>query len=130
MKLRLTGVAGLALAAFAIPASSAGAAQSTRECPDNYQPIPTQATPDTKKKEKDRNGNFIVCAKGPQGSNQHYNVKDDKGDTVSPIQWTALQIPTTNYWLIQEDLDPTAQYTLDPDPLLDDIVDDVVTGIF
>jgi hypothetical protein len=128
-KLRPIGVAGLAIAAFAIPASSASAAQSTRECPDNFQPVPAQALPQPKK-DKDKNNNFMVCAKGPQGSNQHYNVKDDHGATVSPLEWTALQIPGTNYWLIQEDLTPGVQYSLDPEPLLDDLVDDITTGIF
>jgi hypothetical protein len=29
--------------------------------------------------DRDKNGNGIVCAKGPQGSNEHFNAKDEKG---------------------------------------------------
>ena len=48
-------------------------------CPDGYNPVPSIVAPDA-----DKNGNGIVCVKGPQGGNGHFNVKDDKGFTNTP----------------------------------------------
>ena len=125
-KFRLIGATGLAVAAFAIPASTASADTFIVECPDGYQPVPAQAIP-PQKKDKDRNMNLFVCAKGPQGSNQHFNVKDDHGVVVDPLQWTALQVPNTNSWLVVEDLDDNIQYSLDPEPNWDlDVIDDIL----
>ena len=118
-KLRLIGVAGLAVAAIAIPSGSATAETLLYRCPDQYQPVPTQAVP-PQKKDKDRNMNFVVCAKGPQG-NGHFNVKDDKGETVSPTLWSITSVDTLA-WLVTNNLDPTGVYSLDPEP--EDVVDD------
>ena len=68
-------LAGLALGT-ALP--SPAAADTTGSCPDGYQPVPVILIPEGEA--KDHNNNFIVCAKGPQGSNSHFNVKDDQLD--------------------------------------------------
>ena len=126
-KLRLFGVAGLTLAAFAIPASSASADTFIYRCPDHYQPVPTQALPPGDFDDEDNNNNFIVCAKGPQGSNQHFNVKDDKGDVATPDQWTVS--PTVyGIWVVENALPAWIDYVLDPAPteVTDDV--DIITG--
>jgi hypothetical protein len=126
-KLRLFGVAGLTLAAFAIPASTASADTFIYRCPDHFQPVPTQALPPGEFEDKDNNNNFIVCAKGPQGSNQHFNVKDDHGQTVSPSEWSTT--PTVyGIWVVENILPLWVDYALDPAPteVRDDV--DVLTG--
>ena len=70
-------LAGLALGT-ALP--SPAAADQTGTCPDGYQPVPVIVLPPEEGLGKDRNNNGIVCAKGPQGSNVHFNVKDDQLD--------------------------------------------------
>jgi hypothetical protein len=70
-------LAGLALGT-AMP--SPAAADLTGTCPDGYQLAPIQALPPEEGADKDRNNNGFVCAKGPQGSNDHFNVKDDQLD--------------------------------------------------
>lgn len=52
-------------------------ADLTATCPDHYEPVPLIALP-PEDQDVDKNMNFIACAKGPQGSNQHFNTKDDK----------------------------------------------------
>jgi hypothetical protein len=47
-------------------------------CPDGYEWVPAMALPPDQQ-DRDKNGNGIVCAKGPQGSNEHFNAKDEKG---------------------------------------------------
>jgi hypothetical protein len=125
-KLRLTGVAGLALAAVAIPVTDAAAKQTKSACPKSYQAVPTQAVPPGEK-DDDRNDNFVVCAKGPQGSNGHFNVKDDRtGQNVTPAQWTSIlvaQDPLQDIWISINHLDSAPNYFLDPLPV--DVVDDV-----
>ena len=59
---------------FAFGGSAAG---DTFVCPDSYQPVPVIVLPPDGKI-PDRNDNGIVCVKGPQGSNEHFNAKDDK----------------------------------------------------
>ena len=63
--------------------SSAGA---VGPCPDNYQPVPAAFSG----KDKDRNGDGIVCAMGPQGSNGHFNYKDDNGNPAPGVQYDPL----------------------------------------
>jgi hypothetical protein len=123
-KLRLTGVAGLAVAAALIPTADAAAKQTKSACPKSWQAVPTQAIPGTG---ADTNGNFIVCAKGPQG-NGHFNVKDDRtNQNVLPAQWNLMlwnsQDPVMNVWLTINNLDSAPNYFLDPTP--DQFMDDV-----
>ncbi|HEX8073432.1 MAG TPA: hypothetical protein VF545_00480 [Thermoleophilaceae bacterium] len=119
-KLRLAGVAGLAVAASAFAASPASADTILVECPDNYEPVPTMAAPPDKQ-DKDNNDNGFVCAKGPLGSNEHYNVKDDKGEIVPPTVWSVTPVSWTVF-LINYNLQGTG-YSLDPTPT--DVVDDL-----
>jgi hypothetical protein len=124
-KLRLTGVAGLVVVASMIPVASADAKQSTTGCPKKWQPAPEAAAPPNN---RDHNDNDIVCVKGPQGHNGHFNVKDDNNQTVSPVLWSTLLIDETS---LTEDvfivIDNLALfpgfYHLDPTP--EDITDDV-----
>lgn len=128
-KLRLIGVAGLAVVAFMIPAASADAKQSTTGCPKKWAPVPTQAFPTPQ--EKDRNMNGTVCAKGPQGengANPHFNVKDDQDQDVNPVLWSTLAIdlsdPLEDVFVVINNLDLfPAFYYLDPTP--QDYEDDV-----
>jgi hypothetical protein len=121
-KLRLIGVAGLAIAAFAIPTSTSATAEDfVYSCPDHYQPAPTIAVPPGSR-DRDNNNNFVVCVKGPQGSNQHFNVKDDKGEVVSPTEWDTDPV-AYSAWLVSMSLDQWGTYTLDPTPV--DVVDDI-----
>src|SRR5918992_2826025 len=95
-KLRLTGVAGLVVAASLIPAAAADAKQSTTGCPKKWEPAPTGALPPGEFENRDHNGNGTVCVKGPQGSNQHFNVKDDQtNNTVAPVFWYSFLIDET-----------------------------------
>lgn len=124
-KLRLIGIAGLALTALAVPVSEASAKQEKSACPKNWEAVPTQALPGTS---RDNNGNFIVCAKGPQGSNGHFNVKDDRtNQNVPPFMWTAVlvnnQDPLQDIWVSINNLDSAPNYFLDPTPV--DVQDDV-----
>jgi hypothetical protein len=127
-KLRLTGVAGLAVIAALIPAADAAAKQTKAACPKSWQPVPTQATPPGKK-DRDKNGNFQVCAKPAGGSgNPHINVKDDRtNQTVLPIFWTDMLIdsadPLQDIWITINNLDTAPNYFLDPAP--EDYTDDV-----
>jgi hypothetical protein len=123
-KLRLTGVAGLAVAAALVPAAAAEAKQTKIACPKSFEAVPTQALPGTL---ADLNGNFLVCAKGPQG-NGHFNVKDDRtGQNVLPFQWNLVSVssqdPTKDVWVAINNLDSAPNYFLDPAP--DQFVDDV-----
>ena len=117
-KLRLAGIAGLAIAAFAIPASIARADTFVISCPDHYEPVPTMAAP-PEDQNKDTNNNAFVCAKGPQGSNEHFNVKDDHGATLSPTQWNITGYGTFVVWYATG----ADASSLDPTPL--DVVDDL-----
>jgi hypothetical protein len=128
-KLRLVGVAGLTLAAFALPVATADAKQTKSACPKKWAPTPTQAFPtDTS---KDRNDNQVVCAKGPQGengSNPHFNVKDDRGEPVNPLMWGTLAIdladPLQDVFIVVNNLDLfPGLYFVDPFP--QDFEDDV-----
>ena len=121
-KLRLIGVAGLAIAAIAIPSANSTAEDFVYSCPDYYQPVPRIALPPGEFDDKDQNNNFVVCAKGPQGSNQHFNVKDDKGEVVSPTEWDSDPV-AYSAWLVTMSLDQWGTYTLDPQPT--DVVDDL-----
>lgn len=125
-KLRLTGVAGLAIAAALIPAAGADAKQTKSACPKSWSPVPTQALPPGSNN-KDNNMNFVVCAKGPQGSNNHFNVKDDRtNNVVLPAFWNSVLIsqePLQDVWLAMNNLDSSPNYFLDPAPV--DWVDDV-----
>jgi hypothetical protein len=123
-KLRLIGVAGLTVAASMIPAAGAEAKDKTTGCPNGYEPTPAQALPPGQFQGADANQNGVVCAKGPQG-NGHFNVKDDKGNTVSPSQWSISTLttnPIMTLFMVTNFLDPTATYTLDPAPV--EVVDD------
>jgi hypothetical protein len=121
-KLRLIGVAGLAIAAFAIPTSTSATAEDfVYSCPDQYQPAPKIAVPPSTR-DRDRNSNLIVCVKGPQGSNQHLNVKDDKGEVVPPTEWDTEPV-AYSVWLVTMSLDQWGEYMLDPTP--EDVVDDI-----
>jgi hypothetical protein len=121
-KLRLIGVAGLAIAAFAIPSSTTATAEDfVYSCPDHYQPVPKVAVPPSMK-DRDYNNNLVVCAKGPQG-NEHINVKDDHGEVVSPTEWDTDPV-AYSAWLVTMSLDQSGTYTLDPTPV--DVVDDIV----
>ena len=73
---RLAAISTIA-AATALPFVSGSAIGDGFVCPDGYQPVPIMALPPGEKI-PDRNDNGIVCAKGPQGSNEHFNTKDDK----------------------------------------------------
>jgi hypothetical protein len=128
-KLRLLGVAGLTLAAFTLPVATADAKQTKSACPKKWAPTPTQAFPtDTS---KDRNNNQVVCAKGPQGengSNPHFNVKDDRGQDVSPLMWGTLALdltdPLQDVFITVNNLDLfPGLYFIDPTP--QDFEDDV-----
>ncbi len=57
----------------------AGNSAERDACPPEPQSGPVPALP-PEDWDKDRNNNGIVCAKGPQGSNSHFNVKDDQLD--------------------------------------------------
>ena len=92
-KLRLTGVAGLVIAAVLIPAGAADAKQSTTGCPKKWEPATTMALPPGQFENRDHNDNGTVCVKGPQGSNEHFNVKDDQTNgPVAPVFWSSLLI--------------------------------------
>jgi hypothetical protein len=94
-KLRLTGVAGLVVAAVLIPAGVADAKQSTTGCPKKWTPVTEMGLPQGSR-DRDNNENGIVCAKGPQGSNQHFNTKDDNtNQTVAPVFWYSFLIDET-----------------------------------
>ena len=127
-KFRLIGVAGLAVAAVAIPAASAEAKQTKSACPKGWQAVGTQAVPPTQQS-RDRNGNFIVCAKPVAApGNPHINTKDDRtNETVPPFLWTSLlldnQDPLQDIWLTINNLDNSGHYYLDPAPT--DYDDDV-----
>jgi hypothetical protein len=121
-KLRLAGVAGLATAAlFALP-SSASAQTMVVRCPDDFTPIPAVIAP-ADKKDRNHNGNLFVCAKGPQGSNGHFNVTDDHGEVVSPTQWDVNPVEW-GVFVVTYALDENSTYYLDNEP--DDIVDDLL----
>ena len=79
MKARLAVVCLVATCAAiaALWGSTSNASADTFVCPDGYQPVPLIALPPDQQ-DKDKNANFIACAKGPQGSNAHFNAKDDK----------------------------------------------------
>lgn len=50
---------------------------ATYVCPGYYEPAPLIVlAPD--QEVVDKNGNFIVCVKGAQGSNENFDGKDDK----------------------------------------------------
>jgi hypothetical protein len=120
-KLRLAGVAGVVTAAlFALP-SSASAQTFLVRCPDGFEPVPAIAQPPDKK-DRNKNGNLFVCAKGPQGSNQHFNVKDDHGEVVSPLEWSVSPLDWTTF-VVNYALDETVPYYLDPEP--QNVVDDI-----
>lgn len=126
-KLRLIGVAGLAVVAAMIPTASADAKQSTTGCPKKWTPVPTQALPPGEFDDRDHNNNQQVCAKGPQGSNNHFNVKDDKNEDVNPVLWSTLLIDETSltedvYIVINNLALFPGFYHLDPEPV--DAVDD------
>jgi hypothetical protein len=77
-KLRLSvfcATVGCACAIVGSPGTAS--ADATATCPDHYQPVPLIALPPDQQ-DVDKNGNLIACAKGPQGSNEHFNAKDDK----------------------------------------------------
>jgi hypothetical protein len=59
------------------PGTTSGAAFV---CPDGYAPEFAILAP-----EKDKNNNLIICKKQPPSSNEHTNVKDDKGMYVDDI---------------------------------------------
>ena len=120
-KLPLVVIAVIAAAAYAIPTSSAFADTFVARCPDHYEPVPTMAAPPDQQS-KDHNMNLFVCAKGPQGSNGHFNVKDDQGMTVSPTVWDVDPV-TYTVFTIEYALDAWRTYTLDPTPV--DVVDDL-----
>ncbi len=114
-KLRLGVVAALATAAVLVPSSSATAEDFVVVCPDKYYPMLAAAAP-----EKDRNDNAFVCVKGPQGHNGHFNVKDDKGETVPPTSWDVTGYGSFLVWYV-----PNFVFgSLEPTP--EDIVDDGV----
>jgi hypothetical protein len=128
-KLRLTGVAGLAVVASMIPVAAADAKQSTTGCPKGWTPTTPAGLPPGQET-RDRNGNGTVCAKGPQGHNGHFNVKDDNtNQTVAPVFFSTLLIdetPLTEDVFIVIDnmdlyiggvyLDPTPEDWTDDDP--------------
>jgi len=129
-KLRLIGVAGLTAAVCLIPVSSAAAKQTKTACPKKWAPATTQAFPTPQ--DKDRNGNGVVCAKGPQGengANPHFNVKDDRtNEPVNPVMWSTmaldLQDPLQDVFMVVDNLDLfPGIYYLDPNP--QDFEDDV-----
>ena len=126
-KLRLIGGAGLALAALAMPVAGADAKQTKSACPKKWAPVPLQAAPD--RADRDRNGNFVVCAKSVDNQgNPHVNVKDDRTDQpVLPLFWsTALLDETDPYqdvFFVHNLLDFPGHYYLDPQP--DQFDDDV-----
>jgi hypothetical protein len=127
-KLRLTGVAGLAVAAVLIPAGAADAKQSTTGCPKKWQPAPTMALPPGQFENRDHNNNGTVCVKGPQGSNEHFNVKDDNtNQTVAPVFWYQFLFDETavteDVFIVIDNMNlyPFGTY-LDPAP--EDVTDD------
>jgi hypothetical protein len=121
-KLRLAGVAGLATAAlFALP-SSASAQTMIVRCPDDFIPIPAMAAPPDKK-DRNRNNNAFVCAKGPQGSNEHFNVTDDHGEIVPPTAWDVNPVDY-GVFVVTYTLDENSTYYLDHEP--DEIADDLL----
>ena len=71
-----------AIATIAVAASGGFAAGPASGdfvvCPDGFFPAPVMALPPGEGEKADRNNNGQVCAKGPQGSNGHFNVKDDR----------------------------------------------------
>ena len=121
-KLRLAGIAGLTIAAVAIPSTTAYADTFLVRCPDNYVPVPVTATPPGGK-DKNKNGNLFVCAKGPQGSNEHFNIKDDHGEVVPPNEWNVTAIGPMGSYLVHYGLATTGTYTIDPAP--SDFTDDL-----
>jgi hypothetical protein len=93
--------AALTAAAIFIPAAPASALGPPGRCPDGFAPVPT--SPSTAS--RDHDGNGWVCAKGPQGSNNHTNYVDDKGnpqpgvvyDPISNTYWNTLD--NTAWWV-------------------------------
>jgi hypothetical protein len=79
LKARLAVVCAVSTCAIvaALAGSASNASADTFVCPDGYQPVPLMALPPDQQ-DKDKNGNLMACAKGPQGSNEHFNAKDDK----------------------------------------------------
>ena len=127
-KLRLIGVAGLAVAAVTIPAAAAEAKQTKSACPKGWQAVPAQAVPPTQQS-RDRNMNFIICAKPVAApGNPHANVKDDRtNQNVPAFMWTSVlldnQDPLQDIWVTINNLDGSGHYYLDPAP--SDYEDDV-----
>ena len=64
-------IAGLAIVAATSSGKATGAGFV---CPDGYYPTFNIFVLDP----PDKNNNGLVCVKGPQGENQHFNTKDDK----------------------------------------------------
>jgi hypothetical protein len=93
------------------------------QCPDHYEPIPAMAAPPNQQ-DKNHNGNLFLCAKGPQGSNEHFNIKDDKDQTLSPTEWNVQAFPAYGVWVITWTIDMNSQYYLDTPP--EDVVDDTL----
>lgn len=128
-KLRLAGVASLAIVAALVPVATADAKQTKSACPKKWAPTPTQAFPTPQ--ERDHNNNQLVCAKGPQGengANPHFNVKDDRGEDVNPVMFSTMLIdppdPVYDIFLVINNLDLfPGFYYLDPNPT--DFEDDV-----
>ena len=84
MKIRRLAAISTIAAATALPFASGSAIGDPTPCPDGYELTPVIAIPPDQKV-PDRNNNFLVCAKGPQGSNEHFNTKDDKPQFVDDI---------------------------------------------
>ena len=76
-KARLAAVVAATIGCVGVLGFSGTANGDTFGCPDGYELTPVIAIPPGEKV-PDRNNNGVVCAKGPQGSNEHFNTKDDK----------------------------------------------------
>ena len=75
---RFAAISTIAVAtAFAFAPGKAAGDVFVAVCPDHYEPVPFTAVPPSEQW-RNKNGNLWMCAKGPQGSNEHFNAKDDK----------------------------------------------------
>jgi hypothetical protein len=81
MKIRRLAVISTIAFASGISLAPGSAYGDGSVCPDGYQLYPSIVLIDGAQTDKNNNG--FVCIKGPQGSNDHFNGKDDKG-----IQYT------------------------------------------
>ena len=86
--LRIALPAALAAGAFFV---SAGPASALPSCPDGFVLVPAAFSA----KNQDHNGDQLVCVKGPQGSNGHFNTTDDKGNLAPGVEFD----PVTNTYL-------------------------------